>query len=157
MQVDIIDETDTFSPEQLLMVKNLLIFASGREELACKAEVVVTIVTAEEIKHLNRQYRNKDIATDVLSFPMYEEDDLKVLAPDQELMLGDIVISTPHVLRQATEYEHTIERELGFLVLHGFLHLLGYDHIEKDKEREMFSRQEMLLKEYGLQRRGRDD
>jgi len=97
-------------------------------------EVSVSIVGNEEMRSLNREYREIDAPTDVLSFPQ------------DGAVLGDIVISLEKAVEQAKEYGHGIERELGFLTAHGMLHLLGYDHEDEDSEREMFAAQEEILK-----------
>jgi probable rRNA maturation factor len=100
-----------------------------------------------------------DRPTDVLSFAMNEsgEGEMDIFLDEEELdqfpnMLGDIIISVPRAQAQAEEYGHSLERELGFLVVHGFLHLLGYDHGTEAEEREMFGRQEEVLQKIGLTR-----
>lgn len=107
-----------------------------------RAEVSVTFTDDEHIRALNREYRDKDASTDVLSFPM-----------DSHGTLGDVVISTDHALAQAREYGHAIERELAFLTVHSMLHLLGYDHESgEEDEKRMFSAQEEILTNMGLKR-----
>jgi|HigsolmetaAR204D_1030405.scaffolds.fasta_scaffold04183_3 probable rRNA maturation factor len=122
-------------------------------------EVVVTLVNNERIHELNREYRGVDRPTDVLSFAMNEpgEGEMDIYIDESEFdeypnMLGDIVISLPKAKEQAEEYGHSLERELGFLAVHGFLHLLGYDHGTAEEEKEMFSRQEEVLAKVGLKR-----
>ena len=122
-------------------------------------EVVVTLVTNERIHELNRDYRGVDRPTDVLSFAMNEpgEGEMEIFFDESEAdevpnMLGDIIISLPKAHEQAEDYGHSFERELGFLVVHGFLHLLGYDHGTPEEEKEMFSRQEAVLEQIGLTR-----
>ncbi|MFD2369707.1 rRNA maturation RNase YbeY [Brevibacillus sp. GCM10020057] len=122
-------------------------------------EVVVTIVSNERIHELNRDYRNVDRPTDVLSFAMNEpgEGEMEIYMDESELakfpnMLGDIIISLPKAQEQAEDYGHSLDRELGFLAVHGFLHLLGYDHGTEEEEKEMFSRQEAVLEQIGLTR-----
>lgn len=138
--------------------------------------VSLTLTDDAGIRELNKQYRGLDKPTDVLSFPMresagdeppvYMDDEFEVVeAEDGEWtdepddagdpfseLLGDIVISVPRAVSQAEEYGHSIERELGFLFVHGFLHLLGYDHDAEEKERAMFARQEEVLAKAGLTR-----
>ncbi len=152
--VDIVDETGLLRAEQIHLVDRIIQFASLKEEVDAGAEVSVSFVTDEEIRRLNRAYRAIDAATDVLSFSMEElgEDEITIIGEGMPLMLGDIIISVDKIKAQATEYGHAFERELGFLVLHGFLHLLGYDHLEADDEKVMFSRQDELMAEYGLTR-----
>lgn len=98
-------------------------------------EVSLSLVTPEEIKDLNRQYRGIDQVTDVLSFPMFEDGD------PEPVQLGDIVLCFQRAQEQAKEYEHTLIRELCFLTAHGMLHLLGYDHME-DEERALMQKKE---------------
>lgn len=118
-------------------------------------EVSVTLVDKQQIQELNSTYRGVDSPTDVLSFAFLdgEEDWLPEGAEEGILQpLGDIVISMPHVLEQAAAYGHSIQRELGFLTVHGFLHLLGYDHQTPEEEQEMFGKQELVLQQMGLTR-----
>lgn len=128
-------------------------------------EVSITFVDNNEIRELNKEYKDKDQVTDVLSFPQidFEKagdfDFLSTQVRDEcfnldngELMLGDIVISATRLEEQAEEYKHTILRELCFLITHSMLHLLGYDHMEKDEEEEMFLIQEEILNKVGITR-----
>ena len=108
----------------------------------------VTIVGRNTIKELNREHRNVDRVTDVLSFPLLENDELKSdLMHDENIQteLGDIVICKSRAIEQAKEYGHSLERELCFLALHGFLHVLGYDHMQKEDEMVMFPLQDKIL------------
>lgn len=103
-----------------------------------KLIITVTFTTPENIRKINNKYRNIDRATDVLSFPMFEKDELDKKIKEQDFIcedvLGDIIISVEKVEEQAKEYGHSFERELSYMVVHGFYHLMGYDHIEeKDK------------------------
>lgn len=117
------------------------------------ADVAVTVVDNKQIHELNKEYRQVDRPTDVLSFPLWEPGEDWVIAEEEETVpLGDIVISYPQAKEQAEEYGHSIERELGFLAVHGFLHLLGYDHETAEEEKEMFQRQEEILEQAGLER-----
>ena len=121
-----------------------------------KLYVTITLTDGENIRKINKEYRNIDKATDVLSFPMFEKDELvqkiKEKSFEHEDVLGDIVISIPKVEEQAKEYGHSLKREMGFLTIHGLLHLLGYDHMTKEEEKIMFSKQELILNDYGLTR-----
>ncbi|MBA4542630.1 rRNA maturation RNase YbeY [Thermoactinomyces sp. CICC 10521] len=138
--------------EAISSLEKALQAAADFEELP-PVEVAVTIVDNEKIHQLNREYRGIDRPTDVLSFPLWEPDEEWVIDEEEEgVMLGDIVISLPKAKEQAAEYGHTLARELGFLAVHGFLHLLGYDHETEQEEKEMFSRQEEILSRIGLQR-----
>ena len=115
--------------------------------------VSVSFTDNEGIRELNREYRNKDAATDVLSFPMYtmEEDDRP--EPDMAAELGDIVLSLERAGEQAEEYGHSFERETAFLTVHSVLHLLGYDHERsEEEEKDMFRRQEEIMTILGLPR-----
>ncbi|MCC7530117.1 MAG: rRNA maturation RNase YbeY [Candidatus Melainabacteria bacterium] len=109
----------------------------------------VVFVTNKEIQELNRQWRNKDAPTDVLSFPMDSEE-----PPDGEPWeLGDVIISVERADEQADDYGHSLERELCFLFVHGALHVLGFDHETKKEEKEMFSRQDAVLESLGISRK----
>jgi probable rRNA maturation factor len=126
--------------------------AAEVEELP-PVEVSVTIVDNERIHQLNKEYRDVDRPTDVLSFPLWEPDEEWVIDEEEErVALGDIVISLPKAKEQAEAYGHSLNREVGFLAVHGFLHLLGYDHETKEEEKEMFAKQEEILSLVGLHR-----
>lgn len=115
-----------------------------------KAGVVnfnVIIVDNEYIHKLNKEYRGIDRPTDVISFALEDSEDIKY---DDFRLLGDIYISLDKAKEQAEEYGHSFKREICFLAVHGFLHLLGYDHMEKDEEKIMFGRQELILNEAGI-------
>ncbi|WP_135546765.1 rRNA maturation RNase YbeY [Paenibacillus cymbidii] len=155
--------------EQLLQL-------AGEHEDVTDGVVALSFVDDAAIRELNRQYRSIDRATDVLSFAMQEDGegepdidygDLEEAEDadwegeaDQEddaeeedgEPLGDIVISVERAIAQSEEYGHSAERELGFLFVHGFLHLIGYDHGTAEEEKEMFSRQELILHQAGLTR-----
>lgn len=127
------------------------------EEFEFDAEVNLLFVDNTQIRTLNHDTRNIDKATDVLSFPMLEQDeDGSLIIYDEDfiedrVLLGDIVISLEKAIEQAEEYGHSLHRELGFLVVHSVLHLLGYDH-EKghEEEQEMFTKQEKILNDLGF-------
>ncbi|MFO3787640.1 rRNA maturation RNase YbeY [Bacillus mojavensis] len=152
--IDIVDETGSVSEEMLKEVENLLQFAAEREGVQDQAEVSVTIVTNEDIQQINKEYRGKDTPTDVISFALEEEgvDEVEIVGAEMPPVLGDIIISADRTREQAEEYNHSFKRELGFLAVHGFLHLLGYDHMTKEEEEEMFTKQKDLLDAYGLKR-----
>ncbi|MFC7440618.1 rRNA maturation RNase YbeY [Laceyella putida] len=145
----------TVTPEEqraINWVETVINRAAEAEELP-PVEVSVTIVDNEQIHHMNKEYRKVDRPTDVLSFPLWEPDEEWVIEEEEERVpLGDIVISLPKAREQAREYGHSIEREVGFLAVHGFLHLLGYDHETKEEEEEMFAKQEAILNLVGLHR-----
>ncbi|ADM38548.1 rRNA maturation RNase YbeY [Bacillus spizizenii] len=152
--IDIVDETGSVSEEMLKEVENLLQFAAEREGVQNQAEVSVTIVTNEDIQQINKEYRGKDTPTDVISFALEEEGEgeVEIVGAEMPPVLGDIIISADRTREQAEEYNHSFKRELGFLAVHGFLHLLGYDHMTKEEEEEMFTKQKDLLDAYGLKR-----
>ena len=121
----------------------------------------ITLTLPEEIKEINRKYRNIDKATDVLSFPMFEKNEIdqivgKSVKDVEEVekidILGDIVISIPRVYEQAEEYGHSFERELSYMVVHGFYHLMGYDHMIEDEKKVMRQKEEVVLSSLGISR-----
>ena len=114
---------------------------------ACATEVSVSFVSDDEIRGLNRDYRGKDAVTDVLSFPVGDE---FLMGPERPL--GDIVICIDVARRQAEEYGHSLERELAFLVAHGMLHLLGFDHETPEDEAAMRATQDEILGRLGIHR-----
>lgn len=115
------------------------------------AEISVTFVDNNEIQQLNKQYRNKDMATDVLSFPMGENGVYDVNHTTGAKILGDIVISMEKATEQADRYGHSLEREVGYLTAHSMLHLLGYDHEEGGIERvHMREKEEQVMTQLGL-------
>ena len=117
------------------------------------AEISVRFVDDEEIHTLNREYRNVDRSTDVLSFPLGENGEYDINNDTGAKMLGDIVISIDHAVAQAEEYGHTLEREIGFLTVHSMLHLLGYDHENGGLEAvRMREKEETALTQLGLKR-----
>ena len=154
LMIDILDETGQVTVEQQELVSKLLEFAATQEEVKEGSEVSITFVDNERIHEINKEYRQKDAPTDVISFAMEEmgEGEIEIKGSDEPVVLGDIIISIDRTKEQANEYGHSYERELGFLAVHGFLHLLGYDHMNEDDERVMFSRQRELLEKYGLTR-----
>ena len=111
-------------------------------------EISILFCGDDEIKRLNREYRGIDKATDVLSFPLLDEEDDGV----SPAVLGDIAISVPRAQLQAEEYGHSFERELGFLTCHGLLHLLGFDHMTPEEEKEMFGLTDDIMNGVGLKR-----
>ncbi len=110
------------------------------------SEVSLSIVDDREMHELNLRYRNVDRTTDVLSFPLEEE------RPKEPCLLGDIVVSAPRARQQAGEYGHSLLREMSFLVVHGTLHLLGYDHMTPEEDQEMQRLQEDVLAALGIAR-----
>ena len=121
-----------------------------------KMLITITLTTPQYIKEINKQYRNIDKTTDVLSFPMFEKDEIdkKISNKDfeHEDVLGDIVISIEKVKEQAQEYGHSFERELSYMIVHGFYHLMGYDHIEENDKIIMREKEEVILNKLGITR-----
>ncbi|GAK11467.1 rRNA maturation RNase YbeY [Geomicrobium sp. JCM 19039] len=148
--IDVIDETEELTAEQLELVTQILGSSCQRLQLPVETESSVLFVSKTKIQALNHEYRNKNEVTDVLSFAL--NDDEEDAGFQDEHLLGDIVICVERMKEQAKEYNHSIERELGFLAIHGLLHLIGYDHQSEADEKEMFALQEELLTAYGLER-----
>src|SRR5690625_3828351 len=128
MHIDLTDETGKMTTELEQLLRDILQYAAKEEAIHDESELSVVIVTNEQIKQLNYNYRQKNEATDVLSFPLHERDDIMESDGAYPLALGDIVISHERAVDQAKQYEHSLNRELAFLAVHGFLHLLGYTH-----------------------------
>lgn len=156
MDLTIYDHTDgQLSDEQRQMADDLLQFAARKLGLGDNVEMSLTFVRNPEIKDLNREYRGVDRATDVISFAINDDDDVIVdaeLAGELPQDLGDLFISIDKVSEQALFLGHSEKRELGYLLVHGFLHLNGYDHEQKDDEAKMFGLQKEILDDYGLSR-----
>ena len=121
-----------------------------------KLYISITLTTPKHIHKINKQYRNVDRATDVLSFPIFEKDeiDLKIKNHDfdHEDILGDIIISIEQVEAQAKEYGHSFEREFAYMLVHGFYHLMGYDHIQEEDKIIMRAKEEKVLEKLGIRR-----
>jgi len=115
-----------------------------------KIYVSIILTNEKEIQKINKEYRNIDKSTDVLSFPMFEAAEIEK-AKTQEEVLGDIVVCIPVVKRQAAEYEHSEEREFAYMLVHGFYHLMGYDHIEEEDKKKMRAKEEIVLSKLGLE------
>ena len=130
-----------------MLVKKAVKGALKFEKFKYSAEVSVTFTDNEGIRELNREHRDKDSATDVLSFPMYNFVEGETPADEDTAELGDIVISLERALEQAKEFGHSLKREIAFLTVHSVLHLLGYDHeISEEDEKDMFERQDNIMK-----------
>lgn len=124
------------------------------ENIDPQAEISLVFVDDNGIQELNKNYRGKDMPTDVLSFALTEmgEDELEIVEGEMETLLGDIIISLETALRQAEEYGHTVEREVAYLMVHGLLHLLGYDHMTEEDKKVMRQREEKVLEAVGITR-----
>ncbi len=121
-----------------------------------KLSITITLTTPQNIQEINKEYRGIDKATDVLSFPMFEKDELREKIQKKDFMhediLGDIVISIEQVEKQAIEYGHSFERELSYMLVHGFYHLMGYDHIQEEDKIKMRPKEEKILADLKISR-----
>lgn len=130
--------------------EELLMAFCRLEGVPTHALIDMTIVDNEIIRQINSEYRQKDVATDVLSFPQYERDD--DLTREMSLLYGDVVISLEHARAQAESYNHSLKRELSYLFVHSLLHLRGYDHMIESDKKEMRQHEEQILHEVGISR-----
>lgn len=147
--VEIFNETNE-EVKDLEILKPLLEFARKKENLEdTELEFSVIIVDNKRIHEINKEYRGIDRPTDVISFALEDNEEIEF---DHYRVLGDIYISIDKVREQAQAYGHSEKRELAFLTIHGFLHLLGYDHMEPEDEKVMFGKQEEILNEFGITR-----
>ena len=128
------------------LLEKVVIECLNIEGIGTDYEVSITFVDDKEIQMLNNQYRSVDKHTDVLSFPIYEEDENVPYTP----LLGDIVISLETAKRQSEEFGHTIEREVAYLTAHSMFHLLGYDHLEEGDKNEMRQKEKQAMKNLGI-------
>lgn len=136
------------------MLEKVCLKSLQYEEFNEDCEVSLSIVTNDEIHDINKQFRNIDSPTDVLSFPQltFEEGEEADVNENGEIVLGDIIISIDRAKEQAEEYGHSLKRELAFLSVHSMLHLMGYDHMVPEEEEDMFRRQKEILIEAGIPR-----
>ncbi len=142
---EIINNTEENIAE-LVDVRNLLEFAVSYLKLE-NVLFNVIVVDNDTIHQLNKEYRGVDRPTDVISFALEDDD---TFVPTSIRVLGDIYISIDKAKEQAVSYGHSLKREICFLTIHGLLHLLGYDHMEPEEEKEMFALQELILNECGI-------
>lgn len=142
---EIINETN----EEIKELENVEIVLNKAIEIEKVGQVSfnVIIVDNDYIWKLNKEYRKIDRPTDVITFALEDHEDIKY---EDFRLLGDIYISLDKAKEQAVEYGHSFKREICFLAVHGFLHLLGYDHMELEEEKVMFSKQELILNETGI-------
>ncbi len=162
LDIAIFDETERVNDEHLKLIETIIIAAAKELKLKDNFEVSVTVVDNERIHEINREYRSIDRPTDVISFAIEDNDEEdfeiffdEMMEDDLELprLLGDLFISIDKAKEQAEEFGHSFERELGFLTVHGFLHLNGYDHQTEEEEKEMSALQDKILEENGLERK----
>lgn len=135
-----------------MLVRRSCIAVLRAEEFQGNAEISVTFVDNAEIKRLNKEFREIDAATDVLSFPLGENGEYDINPDTGAKLLGDIVISMERALEQSKEFGHSFEREVCYLAVHSMLHLLGYDHMEPKEKAEMRMKEETVMSRIGLER-----
>ena len=145
-QIEIITDGIEEKIEYKEIIKEVLSKCFKEEELGNHISITVTLTNPENIRNINRKYRQIDNPTDVLSFPMYEKEEIsEVKQQKYEVILGDIVISIHKVEEQAEEYGHSFKRELSYMVVHGFYHLMGFDHMKEEEKAEMREKEENIL------------
>ena len=149
---EIFNETNYNLERETKKIYELLAFALKREKLE-NVEFNIIFVDSDTIHEINRNYRHVDRVTDVISFALEDNETITL----DHRVLGDIYICVERAEEQAKEYGHSFLRELAFLSIHGLLHLLGYDHMEKEEEKIMFSKQEDILNEFGIRRDSEQD
>lgn len=142
--------------EYIQLIEKVVDKAFVKEKLD-KANLYINIILTnpEQIREINKKYRNIDKETDVLSFPMFEKEEIQDMlrnGNEIEEPLGDIMISIPRVSQQAKEYDHSFDRELSYMVIHGFYHLMGYDHIEEEDKKIMRNKEEEILEILNIKR-----
>ena len=144
---EIFNETDENLDEYMDTFYKLLEFALKKENLN-NVEFNIIFVSLDKIHEINKEYRGIDRPTDVISFALEDNMEIKL----EHRVLGDIYICLERAHEQAIEYNHSFLRETSFLMIHGLLHLLGYDHMKKEDEIVMFSKQDEILDEFGIRR-----
>lgn len=154
-QIEYLDIDEKNEYEEI--IKKVVAQCFKQEKLEnSKLYISITLTTPEQIQKINKEYRNIDKETDVLSFPMFEKNELEEKIKENnfehEDVLGDIVISIDKVERQAVEYGHSFERELAYMLVHGFYHLMGYDHIKEEDKIIMRPKEEKVLTDLGIGR-----
>lgn len=158
------DVTPTFEFDIEELIDTVFVAVMDYEKCPYEAQINVLITDSEQIREINKDHRNIDSPTDVLSFPtieydepgnfsVVEEDETMFFEPDSgELILGDVIINVDRVLSQAEDYGHSIKREFAFLLAHSLFHLCGYDHMESDEALIMEQKQEAVLQNLGITR-----
>lgn len=148
-----IEENDKYNNIIYTVIKKCF-----EEEGLNKLRIYINIILTnpEEIRKINKEYRNIDKETDCLSFPMFEKEEIEELMKEKEKnfldILGDVVVSIPRVYEQAKEYNHSFERELAYMIVHGFYHLMGYDHMEEEEKNVMRQKEENILQKLNITR-----
>lgn len=153
VEVNYINDQDKFDiPEEMEpLLENLIMRVVEFEELDKFCEVSVLFVDNEKIRVMNRDYRDKDQATDVLSFPQYDDVHGET-EKEVHVLLGDIVISLERAMEQAKDFGHSLTRELCYLTVHSMFHLFGYDHMTEEDKKVMREREEKILTDAGITR-----
>ena len=154
IEIFLSNEQDKLDPPQNIekLIEDCTAAALDEEGIDDTAEVSVTFVDNEGIRQLNNEHRGIDRETDVLSFPLGDDDGYEIDPDNDAIMLGDIVISLEKAAQQAEEYGHSRKREFAFLIAHSMLHLCGYDHMTEADAEVMFGRQEAVLEALGITR-----
>lgn len=163
--VDNRQEEVNITNEEIDELKKIIVFVLDEEEVLISTEVSLLFVDNKEIRKINNETRGFDKETDVLSFPMLDYPKDKVYKESyknfnfdatyldgEELVIGDIVLSLEKALEQSKEYNHSLEREASYLVVHSVLHLLGYDHMEEEEKKKMRGREEEILNKLNISR-----
>ena len=147
-----IDFLDIEENKEYIEVIDKVLDSWFNEEALDKTNLYISIILTnpDNIRKYNSEYRNIDKETDVLSFPMFEREEIKNINTDIEEVLGDIIISIERVKEQAEEYGHSFERELAYMVVHGFYHLMGYDHMQEDEKKVMREKEEIVLSKLNI-------
>ncbi len=154
-EIDFLDIEENHNYE--IIIKKVLQTCFEKENLdKTKLYIEITLTTPEQIRKTNKKFRNIDKETDVLSFPMFEKEELELGIKENKFntedVLGNIVISIDRVEEQAKEYGHSFERELSYMVVHGFYHLMGYDHMNENEKIQMREKEEKILNELKITR-----
>jgi len=139
--------------EYVELAKTVIKRCFEEENLSDKLYINIILTTPENIRKINNEFRNIDKETDVLSFPMFEKEEIQNSETFViEEVLGDIVISIDKVKEQSTEYGHSFEREFSYMLVHGFYHLMGYDHMEENEKQQMRVKEENILNKLNILR-----
>ncbi|KRL68497.1 rRNA maturation RNase YbeY [Companilactobacillus versmoldensis] len=156
MDLEIYNDDNLIDEERQAWVEDLVDFTANELELADNTQLSIHFVTKDKIHEINKKYRDVDRATDVISFAINDGEDsldyMEQQIPDLPVDLGDLFISVEIVAEHAKDYGHSFDRELGYTIVHGILHLNGYDHIEPEDEKVMIGLQEKVLSAYGLKK-----
>ncbi|MGB5823966.1 MAG: rRNA maturation RNase YbeY [Proteocatella sp.] len=161
LNFDLGEYTDEVSDDIITLINDILLEALEVHGINQDVEISLSFVDDEEIRDVNKRFRDKDSKTDVLSFPMLTEDEIEKIInnlancnenPMGMLLLGDIIISVPTAKAQAKEYNHSFTREICFLTCHSILHLLGYDHDTAEKTEKMQMMEKNILGKIGVTR-----